>query len=166
MKKECNCRAKAQVELPLDKEAERILHHFNCHLPTMMAMLERQFAVLHNRAQVLLGFCGIVITTTGFSGRIIAGTNLTAQLAIIMGLLFVLASACTVVWGVLHLRWLTLQPGDTPQEWLITSLKYRDLKTCRYRDAIYLMLAGLTFYVFAISVMLLFPTINAAPLVR
>lgn len=129
-------------------------------------MLERQFAVLHNRAQVLLGFCGIVITTTGFSGRIIAGTNLTAQLAIIMGLLFVLASACTVVSGVLHLRWLTLQPGDTPEEWLMTSLKYRDLKTCRYRDAIYLVLAGLTFYVFAISIMLLFPGAPVPPMNR
>ncbi len=161
----CRCK-KSKDELPRDKEAERILQIYGEKVPDMMAMLERQFAVLHNRAQVMLGFCGIVITTTGFSGRLIAGTNLSAQVAVIIGLLFVLAAACTVVWGVLHLRWLTLQPGETPADWLWTSLRYRDLKTCHYRNSIYLMLAGLTFYVFAISVMLLFPTSNVATMNR
>ncbi|MGB7156722.1 MAG: hypothetical protein WBD40_01570 [Tepidisphaeraceae bacterium] len=39
--------------------------------------------VLHNRAQVLLALCGIVVTTTGFSGRLVAGTNAAAQWLII-----------------------------------------------------------------------------------
>jgi len=89
------------------EEADRILALYGDDLPAVMTMLERQFVVLHNRAQVLLTLCGIVISTTGFSGRIIAGTNALAQVLIVGGVALVLLSAAIVVWGVLHLRWLS-----------------------------------------------------------
>jgi hypothetical protein len=143
--------------LPREQECERILSHYGEKFPEIMAMLERQFVVLHNRAQVLLALCGIVISTTGFSGRIIAGTNPTAQWLIISGIAFVLLSAAVTVWGVLHLRWLTLQLGDDLRTWLLTALTYRDRKTESYRLAISLMLVGLTLYCGAIAVMLLNP---------
>ena len=146
--------------LSLDEEAARILHAYGdgpAQLERIMSMLERQFGVLHNRAQVLLTLCGIVISTTGFSGRLIAGTNLAAQLLVILGVSLVLASAAVVVWGVQHLSWLTLQKGDLIGGWLRTCLAYRDRKTRFYRLGIALMLLGLTAYVGAISIMLLNP---------
>jgi hypothetical protein len=128
-----------------------------------MTMLERQFGVLHNRAQVMLALCGIVISTTGFSGRIIAGTNLWAQGFIVAGVGLVLATACVIAWGVLHLRWLSLQPGGDTREWLNSSLKYRDLKTSIYRFGVILMLIGLTCYCASIAIMLLNPHVNGLP---
>ncbi len=130
----------------------------------IMAMLERQFTVLHNRSQVVLTLCGIVISTTGFSGRLIAGTSPMAQLLVIVGVATVLLAAATVVLGVLHLRWLTQQLGADTAAWLDTTLRYRDRKTHFYRVGLVLLTLGLAFYVAAISLMLLHPT--AAPLVN
>src|SRR5215207_8167366 len=125
-----------QPRLTLDEEAARILASYGdepSNLERIMSMLERQFVVLHNRAQVLLTLCGIVISTTGFSGRIIAGTNPLAQFLIIAGVGLVLLAAAIVVWGVLHLYWLTMQTGQDTRSWLINSLGYRDMKTQSYR---------------------------------
>ena len=144
-----------------DAEADRILHYYGPDgLPEIMAMLERQFMVLHTRAQVLLGLCGIVVTTTGFSGRLVAGTNAAAQWLIIVGVALCLLAAGVVVWGVLHLYWLTMQPGDTTRTWLTTSLAYRDKKTRAYRVGIILLIAGLTVYAGALAIMLLYPKDN------
>lgn len=153
-------------QLDRHREMERIEAMFGRDQASIMAMLERQFGVLHNRTQVLLGLCGIVITTTGFSGRIIAGTNSAAQISIIAGVGLVLLAAVWVSWGVLHLRWLTQQPGAVLEQWLATTLAYRDRKTRIYRQGVILMLSGLTCYVVAIAIMLRFPEMDAVPLVR
>lgn len=153
--------------LTRQQECERILRQYGTEkMDPIMSMLERQFGVLHNRTQVMLGLCGIVITTTGFSGRIIAGTNLAAQLLIINGIALVLLAAAVVVWSVLHLRWLTQQPGDDLKTWLTTALAYRDRKTEAYRVGVGLLLGGLTMYVLAIAIMLLYPERDVVPLNR
>jgi membrane-bound ClpP family serine protease len=152
------------AHLSRQDEARRILEVYgDDQFETIMAMLERQFAVLHNRAQVLLALCGVVITTTGFSGRLIAGTSVTAQALIIAGVALVLISAAVVVWGVLHLRWLTMQAGADVRQWLDTALAYRDRKTALYRVAILFMLTGLIVYSGAIAVMLLYPNQHVLP---
>ncbi len=147
--------------LSLPQEADRILAEYDEKLPDIMAMLERQFTVLHNRAQVLLTLCGIVISTTGFSGRLVAGTNRYAQAYIIIGVGLILLAAIVCSWGVLHLRWLTMQKGDDLREWLETSLRYRDRKTTSYRVAVIIMLLGLTTYCIAMAIMLANPHENA-----
>ncbi|MBC8108030.1 MAG: hypothetical protein H7Z14_15690 [Anaerolineae bacterium] len=149
--------------LTRDQEADRILTVYGNDLPGIMTMLERQFVVLHNRAQVLLTLCGIVISTTGFSGRIIAGTNPLAQFLIIGGVGLVLLSAVIVAWGVLHLYWLTMQTGQDTRSWLLNSLRYRDKKTQSYRVGLVVMLIGLALYVGAIAVMLLYPHEGGLP---
>ena len=154
---------KSPTHLTRAQEAERILVHYGGDFTAIMLMLERQFGVLHNRAQVLLTLCGIVISTTGFSGRIIAGTNAFAQWMIVFGVAFILLSASVVVWGVLHLRWLTMQYGHDVRDWLNTSLTYRDGKTRAYRLAIILMLIGLVLYCGAIGEMLLYPHVGGLP---
>lgn len=146
------------------EEGERILREYAGQgFPDMMAMLERQFTVLHNRAQVLIGLCGIIISTTGFSGRLIAGTNQAAQWLVIGGVALVLLAAAVVCWGVLHLRWLTMQAGRDTPEWLSTTLRYRDTKTHSYRVGLMLMLAGLALYASAIAIMLLNPREGVLP---
>ena len=145
-----------------EDEADRILAMYGSdNVPRVMELLERQFAILHNRAQVLLTLCGVVITVTGFSGRLVAGTNRLAQVLIIGGVTLSLVAAVTVVRGVLHLWWLTQHPGDLPRAWLIHALGYRDRKTRAYRVAIIVLAIGLTLYVGAIAVMLLYPHADA-----
>lgn len=139
-------------------EADRILREYaDRGFDAMMSVLERQFLLLHHRAQVLLALSGIIISTTGFSGRIIAGTNALAQALVIAGVGLVLLSAVIVAWGVLHLRWLTMQPGQTPRDWLITSLRYRDIKTTFYRVGLVVALVGITLYCGSIAIMLANP---------
>ena len=139
-------------------EADRILAHYGPDaLGEIMTMLERQFMVLHNRAQVLLALCGIIVSTTGFSGRNVAGTGPWAQRLIVTGVVGVLVAAAMVCFGVLHLRWLTMQPGEDVRVWLINSLGYRDLKTVTYRIGLIVMLLSIAAYVGAILIMLLHP---------
>lgn len=139
-------------------EIDRIIRVYGRDdLRAIMEALERQFMVLHHRSQVLLGLSGIVITTTGFSGRLIAGTNELAKWLIIAGVALVMAAAATVCYGVLHLRWLTQQPGDDIERWLEQTLSYRDRKTRYYRIGIVLTMIGLTLYVGSIFVMLWLP---------
>jgi hypothetical protein len=144
--------------LARDAEADRILAHYGTDaLPEIMHMLNGQFVILHNRAQVLLALGGIIISTTGFTGRNVAGTGPWAQKLVIAGMLLVLLSAAVVCYGVLHLRYLTMQNGDATRAWLLTSLRYRDIKTKAYRVGVILMIAGLTAYVIAIIIMLCHP---------
>ena len=144
--------------LSRDAEADRILREYEPRgFDAIMSMLERQFLVLHNRAQVLLALCGIIISTTGFSGRIIAGTSRLAQALIIGGVGLTLLSATIVAWGVLHLRWLTMQPGQSTRDWLLTSLRYRDVKTRAYRVGLIVALVGIALYCGSIAIMLLNP---------
>lgn len=124
---------------------------------SIMEMIERNFMVLHHRSQVLLGLSGIVITTTGFSGRLIAGTNDLAKWLIISGVALVMLAAAVVCYGVLHLRWLTQHPGTDIEQWLETTLGYRDRKTRFYRVGIVLTMVGLALYVASIFVMLWYP---------
>lgn len=148
--------------LDRDRETQRLLDLLGQEgFGRIHDLINGQFALLHNRAQVLLGLCGAVITVTGFSGRVIAGTNRPAQALIVTGLGLVLLAALVVVQGVLHLRWLTQQPGDDLHTWLQTSLRYRDRKTTCYRRSIYLLLVGLALYVTALALMLLYPHVGA-----
>jgi len=141
-----------------EAEIERIIRIYGSdNSQGIMEALERQFMVLHHRSQVLLGLTGIVVTTTGFSGRLIAGTNTAAQWLIITGVALVMVAAVIVCYGVLHLRWLTEQPGDDLREWLRQTLAYRDRKTRYYRAGIIITMVGLTLYVASIFIMLYLP---------
>jgi hypothetical protein len=150
-----------------EQEADRILDMYGRdQTARIMELLERQFVILHNRAQVLLTLCGVVITVTGFSGRLIAGTNRVAQVLVIGGVSLSLLAAVVVVWGVLHLWWLTQQPGDDPRRWLLSCLAYRERKTRAYRVGLLILIVGLTLYVGAIAVMLWYPKLHELPMIR
>ena len=143
------------------QEAERMIDRLGEDWKTIMELLERQFTVLHNRAQVMLGLCGIVITTTGFSGRLVAQTGPMARWLVIVGAALVLLAAAIVVVGVLPLRWLTQHPGAELRQWTQQAITYRDRKTRRYRWAAMVMILGLALYVAAMALMLAYP--EAAP---
>lgn len=144
----------------LDRNAEResiLTRYGHERFEAIQGLMERQLDVLMSRAQLMLGLCGIAITTTGFSGRLIAGNSRLGQALIVGGLSLVLSAAALLVWGVLHLSWITQRDSQFIDVWLDAVLEYRDRKTRLFRVAIFLLLIGLALYVGAIAVMLLNP---------
>jgi hypothetical protein len=144
-------------------EAERILEMCNGSLRDAMAVVERQFSTLHNRAQVLFSFCGVVVTVTGFSGRLIAGTSLIGQVLVVSGLTVVIGCAFYVFHSVMTLRWATQRLGTSPLESMVRVIQRRNLKTAAYRRGGYALFVGIILYGAAITSMLLHPVSVSLP---
>ncbi|MEM9420657.1 MAG: hypothetical protein AAGA25_16640 [Planctomycetota bacterium] len=139
-------------------EAERVVRlAADPQAKTLHDILCGQFDVLHSRAGVLLTFCAVVITTTGFSGRIIAGTNRWAQGLIILGVATVMAAAWFVFAKVTRIQWVTGEVLDEGLPGVRAVLAERDRRRQALRRATGLALVGMTFYVVAIMIMLWFP---------
>ena len=138
-------------------EASRILEMCEGNLKQAMEVLERQLNTLHGRAQVLFSFCGIVVTVTGFSGRLIAGTNATAQAFIVAGLAVVIACALYIYHSVMTLRWTTQRLDRSPERTVLKIIERRNVKTTAYRRGGYLLFLGLILYSVAVGIMLMNP---------
>ena len=78
------------------KEAQNLYRLTDKQMMRSLEVLERQMNVLHTRSQVLLSLAGIVVTVTGFSGRVIAGTGIFAKITIVLGLSVVLLCAAWI----------------------------------------------------------------------
>lgn len=140
-------------------EIESMLHHFGGvdAAEKLYRILDSQLAVVHTRAQSLVQLVGVVITVTGFSGRIIADTNDTAQMLIITGLSLVLIAAMIALVFVMPIRWLTSYMDMDVEDWVLTALRRRRRKNIAYFIAIWVLIAGMILYVAAISIMLAHP---------
>lgn len=151
--------------MPLEPgdEARRILAISSGDLGRALGLLEGQLNTLHARAQVLLSLAGVVVTVTGFSGRIVAGTNRFAQGAILLGVGFVLASAVWLYLRVTVIRWVTAEDATEDDELLVRILERRNRKTRAYRLGGKLLLVGFTLYLAAIATMLLNPERGGLP---
>jgi len=147
-----------------EKEAVNLLRVYNQDLPAILALLERQLNVLHMRAQVIIGFAAVAVTTTGFSGRLIAGTSTTAQVCIITGLMTVLLSCLLIFVRVMAVDWvISRRIQDQALETLKQIIYYRNCKTRAYRYGGYGIFIGLAIYAVAIAIMLLHPEALAVP---
>ncbi len=142
----------------IDPEATQLCRFFKDDGPAALGLVERQLNAIHMRAQVVIGFAAVAVTTTGFSGRLIAGTNLVAQVSIISGLAIILASCLTIFLRVLSVEWVISRSlsGDLEQS-LSRVLKSRNRKTKAYRAGSAGVFIGLTVYAVAITIMLLNP---------
>jgi hypothetical protein len=138
--------------LTREEECDRILMVCGADHPERVAKaLDMQFRILHNRAQVLLAICGVllstsvVLVTAKFFARpdsrdyVVARLLLTASVAEV-------AAAAFVVGGVLNVRWMTELPGANIREWILSSLRYRDGKTRAYRTSCALMLVAMLLF--------------------
>lgn len=147
-----------------EKEASALLRVYREDLPAILALLERQLNVLHTRAQVIIGFAAVAVTTTGFSGRMIAGTSTTAQVCIIAGLVTVLLSCLLIFVRVMAVDWvISRRIKDQPLETLKGIIYYRNCKTRAYRYGGYGILIGIAIYAVAIGIMLLNPEALTVP---
>ncbi len=141
----------------IENEAEYIYSLTNRNELGALQILENQMNVLYSRAQVLMSLAGIVITVTGFSGRIIAATSLLSQILIITGLGTVLLSAIWVYTRVMGIRWITLEKRETTEKTLYSVLQRRNRKTRAYKIGGIILCIGLVLYSIAFAIMLLNP---------
>ena len=154
---------RASKALTREEECERIVKsHGPAEFERISEALDRQFRTIHNRAQVLLGICGVLISASVLvtTGRLI-GPRPEIRHQHAAGLLLVIAgvleigAAGTVVGGVLNVRWITQQPGEDLHGWVFSNLAYRDSKTLAYRVAIALILLSMISYQVAIAIAML-----------
>jgi hypothetical protein len=138
--------------LTREQECDRILRIGGDDLDRIAFALDRQFKLIHNRAQVLLAICGVLISTSVvlMTGKLIGRPNFTHKEVIqallwSAGLVEILAAGIVVV-GVLRVQWMTQLPGDSVRDWVQASLRYRDQKTRAYRTAILLVVLAMAFY--------------------
>lgn len=139
------------------QEADNILGLYRGDLSRAMGHLEQQLNTIHARAQVLVSLAGVVVTVTGFSGRIIAHTSALSQSFIIGGLFTVILAALWIFAKVMRLRWVTMDIQDDPQATILTLIRRRDKKTQAYCRGGLLLFLGILVYGFAVAIMLANP---------
>ncbi len=147
------------------EEAQKLVIAFPGEETFLLGLLERQLNILHQRSQLLIGFAAVAISTTGFSGRLIAGTSLPAQALIIIALAVILVSCLWIFARVLSVKWvLTRYVHPELAQTLTAIILYRDAKTNAYRLGSIGVFFGLAIYACAFAIMLLNPTPLSVPL--
>ena len=141
-----------------NEEANKILSLAGSDMLKAIELLEKQLNTLHARAQVLMSLAGIVVTVTGFSGRLIASTSLTSQVLVISGLATVLASAVWVFSRVMGVRWVTVGLTENDVDSLEKIIERRNKKTRAYSKGGIILCVGLFLYSIAFAMMLVSPT--------
>jgi hypothetical protein len=145
-------------QLTREEECERLLQTYSNDFHRLSVALDRQFRILHDRAQVVLGICGILISANVLvvTGRIIVRASLDHRRA--LGYLlagagsFEIISAAVVVGSVLRVRWISRPPGTELRSWVLTNLAYRDAKTRSYRLAVLLVLLAMLAYQVTVAI--------------
>lgn len=133
------------------------LHRVFGEAPRIYQVLDAQLAALHSRALSLVQIAGVVITVTGFSGRIIADTNHIAQLMIVTGLSLVVVAAAIAIGFVMPVRWISTYMHLGEEKWMAVAIRRRNRKTHAFWLASVILLFGMTFYIGSISIMLMNP---------
>jgi hypothetical protein len=151
-----------------EREVQAIINGFNGSSPhdrsVIYTLLDGQLSVLHGRAQSLMQLAGVVITVTGFSGRIIADTNSAAQTLIVFGVIMVALAASLALGFVMPIRWVSTYMHLPVEEWVLVTLRRRERKSRAIRIATAVLVLGMIFYISAIAMMLMLP--QAAELKR
>ncbi len=140
-----------------EEEAKSFLRLTDGALKPALEMAQRQLDIIYMRAQVLMSLAGVVVTVTGFSGRLIAGTNATAQLFLVAGLGVTLSSAIWVFLRVMRVRWVTVMLCDEAQCSVANAIYHRNRKTRAYVTGGVILFVGLVLYCISIAIMLFNP---------
>ena len=144
-------------------EAKAILGLTQNNLMAALEVAQKQLDVIYTRAQVLMSLAGMVVTVTGFSGRLIAGSSLPAQVFLVAGLFVSLSSAIWVFLRVMKVRWVTAFVSEDREHALVNALMRRNQKTSAYGIGGTILFIGLTLYCISIALMLIDPVAIRGP---
>lgn len=148
------------------REIESILLHFGGgeDRERVYSLLNGQLSLIYGRASSLVQVASVVITVTGFSGRIIADTSTLAQVLVIGGVSMVSLAAASALVFVLPVKWITATMHLPLRAWMLVVLRRRDAKVRAIKFATGLLIIGMVLYIAAIGLMLADPA--AAELTR
>ncbi len=143
------------------REVHAILRNFSSPDGSIAVyqLLDGQLGVLHGRAQSLMQLAGVVITVTGFSGRIIADTSRAAQVLIVSGVSLVALAAALALIFVSPIRWVSADLSLPVEDWVLVTIRRRNRKSRAIRGATLVLILGMAFYLVAIALMLLHPEV-------
>ncbi|MDQ8194185.1 hypothetical protein QEH59_07100 [Coraliomargarita sp. SDUM461004] len=147
----------------IKNEAATILELCQGDLMAALKVAESQLNIVYTRAQVLMSLAGMVVTVTGFSGRLIAGSSFAAQCFLIAGLLLSLCSAAWVFRRVMRVQWITTLASEDKEHALEKAIYRRNRKTTAYTIGGTLLFIGLLLYAISIALMLTDPVTIAGP---
>jgi hypothetical protein len=138
--------------LTREEECERILKVGEDDYELVFRALDVQFKLLHNRAQVILGICGVLVSASVLlmSAKLVMRSPV-AHKSVITPLLLsagaaAIGGAAVLVGGVLRIRWTTELPGADLRAWVMSSLAYRDAKTAIYRLGTMILLLSMALF--------------------
>lgn len=143
-----------------EEECEQILDAYDADRFEISEAFDAQFQTLHNRAQVLLAICGVLLTASvlAMTGKMIARPDLphlavASRLIVAAGASDMLAAAVAIGW-VLRIRWVSPPPTDL-HAWVLARLAYRDRKTRALHTSITCLLLAMLLYQAAAIIVLL-----------
>jgi len=146
--------------LSRDQECERILQvHARDDFERISVVFDRQFRTIHNRAQLLLGICSVLISANVLvsAGRLIGRVSPSRPVVgfplLVAGVLAITAAG-VICSAVARVRWTTQQSGDDLRSWVLTNLAYRDAKTRAYRLSVWLVMLSMLAYQAAVTMAL------------
>lgn len=140
-----------------EEEARRILEMYRGDLARAFDLISHQISVLQTRGTVLMTLSGAAITVSGFSGRLIAGTDTTAQILLVSGLFIVLFSAFLIFSRVMRVYWLSWHLEYPPQEALARAIGDRNRKQRHFHRAGLIFCFGALLFASSLGYMLLHP---------
>ncbi len=134
------------------EECDRIMRIYGDNYEQLSVMLDRQFQMMHARASVLLGICGVLITTTNVLQLfMLTRPARPIQAALFLGGCMALLAATTLVVGVLRIRWITRQPGEDTPTWVLSNISFRDRKTRAYHFSTAALVVSMLFYQLSVA---------------
>ncbi|UDQ98051.1 hypothetical protein AAEX28_13805 [Lentisphaerota bacterium WC36G] len=141
----------------IEKEAKLLLEHSGEDFFKVHDLLDKQFAILQNRAQAYLSVAGIMITLSGFTGRYIAAINNISKAFIIVGLLLVFFGASYIYSKILRISWMSSSLVELNINTLTKAIVQRNNKTTALKNAAIILLAAIFCYCGALLSMLILP---------
>lgn len=142
--------------LDIDPDADSIRQEYEYMLSVLETgaevwkSLQGQFAVLNQRTQSVFAIGALLISVTGFSGHRMVAAGVLSGIPLIIGLLFVLASLGTALFGVTRLHWISAMRRGTRAESMRLVIAMRNRKTLLFLRSLKCMLIGMVWYVCAV----------------
>lgn len=143
------------------EEAKKILELYDGDMAKAFDIVSRHLIVLQTRGQILMTLAGVIVTVSGFSGRLIAGTHLFSQIFIISGVLLAVASAFWIFAVVMRIRWLTENLDKEPIDALAAGIEARNYKQRHFHYAMIVFACGAILYACSLFSMLISPNTGA-----
>ena len=133
------------------EEARRLVKIFEAQQAQLLNYLSGQLSVLKQKAQMLMGLCGLAITVTGFSGHHMAKGGLLPASMLVAGISFIFVAIVITLRSMRQIRWVSQALSDDLVKTTEEIIKRRNKEQKQLSWASLFATIGLGFYLFAVA---------------